>query len=218
MTLNAAFHVLLYDYCRETDVVIGSAVAHRNRAELEGMIAFLVNMLVMRTDLSGNPTFSELQRRVQKTTLGAWAHQDLPLSRILREVAPERDLGKNPLFQIQFSLLTPDHNPAVYGYGLGSGNIETLTLPGLTLTPVDVQYENARYDIAVFLWDMPQGYSRNDRVQQRPVRRVNDRPHGRTLRGYSPRRRTAARRHARRADRRTHGARRAIEDGRSAEL
>ena len=121
------------------------------------MIAFLVNMLVMRTDLSGNPAFTELQRRVQKVTLGAWAHQDVPLSWILREVAPERDLAKNPLFEVEFSLLTPDHNPAVYGYGLGSGNIETLALPGLVMTPVDVRYENARYDIAVFLWDMPQG-------------------------------------------------------------
>jgi hypothetical protein len=157
MTLNAAFHVLLFDACRETDVVIGSAVAHRNRKELEGMIAFLVNMLVMRTDLSGNPTFGELQQRVQKVTLGAWNHQDLPLSWILREIAPERDLARNPLFQVQFSLLTPDHNPAVYGYGLGSGDIETLSLPGLVMTPVDVQYENARYDVAVFLWDMPQG-------------------------------------------------------------
>ncbi|MFT7662542.1 MAG: hypothetical protein ACI87A_000758, partial [Planctomycetota bacterium] len=95
-TLNAAFLVTLYHTCRKTDVIIGSAVAHRNREELEGMIAFLVNMLVMRTDLSGNPGFGELQRRVQKSTLGAWAHQDLPLSHILREVAPDRDLSRNP--------------------------------------------------------------------------------------------------------------------------
>ncbi|MFT7661917.1 MAG: non-ribosomal peptide synthetase component F, partial [Planctomycetota bacterium] len=103
------------------------------------------------------PGFGELQRRVQKSTLGAWAHQDLPLSHILREVAPDRDLSRNPLFQVQFSLLTPDHNPAVYGYGLSSGNIEKVALGDLAMTPVDVHYDNARYDIAAFLWDMPQG-------------------------------------------------------------
>ncbi len=157
MTLTAAFLALLHHATRETDVVIGSAVAHRNKKELEGLIGFLVNMLVLRTDLSGNPTFAELQRRVREVTLGAWAHQDLPLTRLLREVAPERDLGKNPLFQVEFSLLTPDHNPAVYGYGLAAGMIETLSLPGLVMSPVEVQYENARYDVAVFLWDMPQG-------------------------------------------------------------
>ncbi len=156
-TLNSAFLITLYYTCRETDMIIGSAVAHRNREELEGMIAFLVNMLVMRTDLSGNPTFGELQRRVQKVTLGAWSHQDLPLSRILREVAPDRDLSRNPLFQVQFSLLTPDHNPAVYGYGLSSGDIEKVDLGGLAMTPIDVHYDNARYDIAAFLWDMPEG-------------------------------------------------------------
>lgn len=157
MTLYAAWQVLLYDICRETDVVIGSAVAHRNRKELEGLIGFLVNMLILRTDLSGNPTFVQLLGRSREVTIGAWSHQDLPLTRILKEVAPERDLSRNPLFQIEFSLLTPDKNPAVYGYGLAMGSVETIELPGLVLTPVPLNYENARYDVAVFLWDMPGG-------------------------------------------------------------
>ncbi len=157
MTLLAGFDVLMYDYSRETDVVIGSALAHRNRSELEGVIGFLVNMLILRTDLSGNPTFAEILERAKKVTLGAWSHQDLPLTRIVNEVQPERDLSKNPLFQVQFSLLTPDHNPAVYGYGLAAGMIETLELPELVMTPVSVQYDNSRYDVAAFLWDMPGG-------------------------------------------------------------
>jgi hypothetical protein len=157
MTLYAAWSVLLYDICRETDVVIGSAVAHRNRKELEGLIGFLVNMLILRLDLSGNPPYTELLRRARDVTIGAWSHQDLPLSAILKEVAPERDLSRNPLFQIEFSLLTPDKNPAVYGYGLAMGTIETIELPGLRMTPVQVDYDNARYDVAVFLWDMPGG-------------------------------------------------------------
>lgn len=157
MTLNAAFQVLFVQATGTTDVVTGSAVAHRNRKELEGLIGFLVNMLVLRTDLGGDPTFATVLERVKEATLGAWAHQDVPLPRILREVQPERDLGKNPLFQVQFSLLTPDHNPAVYGYGLSTGDVETIALPGLVVTPVDVQYDNARYDLAAFLWDMPDG-------------------------------------------------------------
>ena len=157
MVLDAAFRVLLYDACRETDMVIGSAIAHRNRRELESVIGFLVNMLVVRTDLGGDPTFAELLQRVREAVIGAWSHQDLPLTRIVREVQPERDLGKNPLFNVQFSLLTPDQNPAVYGYGLAMDDIERIELPGLVMTPVHVQYDNARYDVAVFLWDMPQG-------------------------------------------------------------
>ena len=127
MTLTAAFEVLLVEATGTTDVVIGSAVAHRNRRELEGLIAFLVNMVVLRTDLSGDPTFGEILAKVREATLGACAHQELPLTRVLTEVAPERDLSKSPLFQVEFSLLTPDQNPAVYGYGLGSApSTETL--------------------------------------------------------------------------------------------
>ena len=157
VTLTAAFQALLYHYRRETDVVIGSAVAQRDRRELEGLIGFLVNMVALRTDLSGDPPFRELLRRVRDVTVGAFANQELPLTHIIKEVQPERDLSRNPLFQIEFSLLTPDQNPAVYGYGLATGAIETLELPGLVMTPFPVQYENARYDVAVFLWDMPQG-------------------------------------------------------------
>lgn len=157
MTLEAAFMSVLYDACHETDMVIGSAVAHRNRSELEPIIGFLVNMLVMRTDLSGDPGFEELLKRVRAVTIGAWSHQDLPLSHILREVQPDRDLGKNPLFQVQFSLLTPDRNPAVYGYGLDMGEVEKVMLDDVQMSPVKISFDNARYDIAVFLWDMPGG-------------------------------------------------------------
>lgn len=157
MTLKAGFLVLLHEASEQTDMLIGSAVAHRNRPELEGLIGFLVNMLALRTDLSGDPGFDELLQRVRDVTIGAWSHQDLPLTRILAEVQPNRDLSRNPLFQVQFSLLTPDHNPAVYGYGLEMGQIETVQLPGLVMSPVPIKFDNARYDIAIFLWDMPGG-------------------------------------------------------------
>jgi non-ribosomal peptide synthetase component F len=159
MTLLAAFKALLYCATGQSDIVVGSAFANRNRSELERLIGFFVNTLPLRTDLSGNPSFRELLQRVREVTLGASSHQDLPLATLVRELQPKRDLGRNPLFQVEFALLTPDHNPAVYGYGLRSAVMETLELPELTVTPLDVEGGVARFDMAVFLWNLPTGLS-----------------------------------------------------------
>src|SRR6185436_19354489 len=78
MTLLAAFQVLLYRYSGQTDIVVGSPISGRNRAEIEGLIVFFVNLLRLRTDLSGDPTFRELLARVRDLTLQAFAHQDVP--------------------------------------------------------------------------------------------------------------------------------------------
>ena len=79
MTLLAGFQVLLQRYANQDDIVVGTDVANRNLAETELLIGFFVNLLVLRTDLSGNPTFRELLGRVRQVALGAYAHQDLPL-------------------------------------------------------------------------------------------------------------------------------------------
>jgi non-ribosomal peptide synthetase component F len=157
MTLMAAFLAVLHQRTGQEDIVIGSAIADRDRPQLEDIIGFLVNMLVLRTDLSGNPAFPELLRRVRDTTLGAYTHKDLPLTRLVREAQPERDLSRMPLFQVEFSLLTPEENPAMYGYGLGTGVTQASELLGLPATTFPLHYNNARYDIAVFLWDLPTG-------------------------------------------------------------
>jgi hypothetical protein len=157
MTLMAVFLAVLHQRTGQEDIVVGSAIADRDRPQLEDIIGFLVNMLVFRTDLSGNPAFPELLRRVRDTTLGAYTHKDLPLTRLVREAQPERDLSRMPLFQVEFSLLTPEENPAVYGYGLGAGVTQTSELLGMPATTFPVHYNNARYDIAVFLWDLPAG-------------------------------------------------------------
>jgi hypothetical protein len=159
MTLMAVFLSVLHQRTGQDDIVVGSAVADRDRPQLEDIIGFLVNMLVFRTDLSGNPSFPELLRRVRETTLGAYTHKDLPLTRLVSEAQPERDLSRMPLFQVQFSLLTPEENPALYGYGLGTGVIQASELLGMPATTFPVQYDNARYDIAAFLWDLPTGIS-----------------------------------------------------------
>src|SRR6202034_660593 len=103
MTLLAAFSVLLGRYGGADDVVIGTPVANRDRAETEDLIGFFVNTLVMRTDLSGDPSFAGLLARVRATALAAYAHQDLPFEQLVDELVTERDRSRTPLFQVLFS-------------------------------------------------------------------------------------------------------------------
>lgn len=104
MTLLAAFKALLYHYTGQEDLVIGTYIAGRNRAEIEPLIGFFINTLVLRTDLSGNPEFRVLLQRVREVTLDAYAHLDLPFPKLVEELQPERDLSRNPLFQVVFQL------------------------------------------------------------------------------------------------------------------
>jgi non-ribosomal peptide synthetase component F len=100
MTLLAALQTLLYRYSGQEDLIVGTDIANRNIAETEGVIGFFVNLLALRTDMSGDPTFRELLGRVREVTLGAYANQDVPFGKLVEVLKPERGLSKTPLIQV----------------------------------------------------------------------------------------------------------------------
>jgi len=139
MTLLAAFKTLLFRGTHQHDVLIGTAIAGRNRAEVENLIGIFINMLVLRTDLSGNPTFIELLNRVRNVTLEAYAHQNVPFERLVEELQPARMLSRSPFFQIAFGL---DYTP-----------VQKFTLPDLELTPMNFPTELSRYDLTLWVFE-----------------------------------------------------------------
>ncbi|HYR08098.1 MAG TPA: amino acid adenylation domain-containing protein, partial [Longimicrobium sp.] len=136
MVLLAAFQLLLSKYSGQEDVVVGSPIAGRTRAELEGLVGFFVNTLALRTDLSGDPSFRELLGRVREVTLGAYAHQELPFERLVQDVAPERSLGHAPLFQVMLSLQNAPR--------------EELQLDGVEVEWLPLEDTAAKFDLALF--------------------------------------------------------------------
>ncbi|RKH11041.1 amino acid adenylation domain-containing protein [Corallococcus sp. CA053C] len=104
MTLLAAFKTLLHRYTGQEDLIVGTPIANRTRPELEGLIGFFANTLVLRTRLSGGSSFRQLLAQVREVTLGAYAHQDIPFEKLVEELKPERDLAYSPLFQVMFAL------------------------------------------------------------------------------------------------------------------
>ncbi|MEH2279392.1 MAG: amino acid adenylation domain-containing protein [Nostoc sp.] len=143
MTMLAAFTLLLSRYSRQEDIVVGSAIANRNRRELESLIGFFVNTLALRTKLQGNLTFLELLQQVKQVTLDAYDHQDLPFEKLVDELGLERSLSHHPLFQVAF--------------GLQSGTPEKLEIPGLTLSRFEWENTTTLFDLSLIFRETPQG-------------------------------------------------------------
>nr|AXN93624.1 PuwG [Symplocastrum muelleri NIVA-CYA 644] len=143
MTLLAAFATLLYRYSGQDDISIGTPIANRNRQEIEPLIGLFVNTLVLRTRLEENSNFSELLKQVQQLTLEAYEHQDVPFEQVVEALQPERNLSYSPLFQVMFIL---QNTPM--------GELE---LPGLTLTPLEIETGIAKFDLTLSMQETPQG-------------------------------------------------------------
>jgi amino acid adenylation domain-containing protein len=137
MTLLAAFYVLLGRYSGQDDLAVGVPTAGRTRPEVEGLVGFFVNMLVLRADLSGAPSFTAFLARVRARALDAYAHQDLPFEKLVLELAPGRETSRHPLFQVSFVL---QNTP------LGDWRA-----PGVRAEQMDVPSDHAKFDLAVTL-------------------------------------------------------------------
>ena len=138
MTVLAAFQTLLHRYNGQDDIIVGSGIANRNRAETENLLGYFVNTLALRVDLSGNPTFRELLGRVREVTLGAYAHQDLPFELLVEKLQPERMANRTPLFQVWCETQT---------LGGQAGSVPT----DLTMTSMKYVRRTAYFDLMLFL-------------------------------------------------------------------
>ncbi|QSV52967.1 MAG: amino acid adenylation domain-containing protein [Dolichospermum sp. UKL201] len=143
MTLLTAFAVILHRYSGQDDLCIGSPFANRNRREIDTLIGFFVNTLVLRTQLAGNPSFSQLLEKVRSVVGDAHAHQNIPFEQVVEALKPERSLGYNPLFQVSFVL--------------ENFSLDTLELPGISLTPEIIDRGTAKFDLSLSMWQTQKG-------------------------------------------------------------
>ncbi len=141
----AVFQALLSRYAQQDDVVVGTPLAGRHRAESEPIVGFFVNTLALRTDVSGDPSLRELVRRVRETILDAYAHQDLPFERLVDELGLERSLDRTPVFQVVFTL----NEASESGHGLA--------LPGIEVRERWVARDTAKFDLLLNLEDTGSG-------------------------------------------------------------
>lgn len=143
MTLLSALSVLLHSHSGQEDIVVGAPIANRTRVEIEKLIGFFVNMLVLRTDLSGDPTFRELLQRTREVMIGAYAHQDVPFAKLVGELNVKRDASRNPLFQV--------------AYIFDNTSAQTPELAGLKLSQFNFEVSTAPFDLSLFLTETPDG-------------------------------------------------------------
>jgi non-ribosomal peptide synthetase component F len=134
MAMLATFQVLLWRYSGQEDIVVGTPIANRNRVELEGLIGFFANTLVLRTNLGDNPTFRAVLAKVREVTLGAYSHQDVPFEKLVEMLRPERKTSHTPLIQAVFTLPSPESTQYEF--------------TGLTIQSEVADLETSKFDLA----------------------------------------------------------------------
>ncbi|MEN8649792.1 amino acid adenylation domain-containing protein [Streptomyces sp. 21So2-11] len=139
----SAFVAMLDRYTGQDDIVVGSVFSGRERPEIESLIGFFANTVVLRCSTAGDPTFRELLARTNETVLGAHFHQELPFGRLVDELSPQRDPSRNPLFQTSFTL---QH-----------AGVESAHIAGVDVEAYPVEGDTARFDLAVQLTEIPEG-------------------------------------------------------------
>ncbi|UFH41822.1 non-ribosomal peptide synthase/polyketide synthase [Flavobacterium cupriresistens] len=141
MVMLSAFKVLLSRYSGQDDICVGTSIANRTQAELEGMIGFFVNVLALRSDLGGNPSFKELLERVKETTLGGYDHQSVPFEKVVDRVVTTRDRSMTPLFQVAFVLQNTPQGSEESEEGNG--------LEGITLSDYEFDTVTSQFDLTL---------------------------------------------------------------------
>ncbi len=139
MLLLATFQLLLFYYSGQDDIIVGTPISSRSKPELAPLIGCFINMLVLRTDLSGNPTFQTLLQRVRDASLGAYANKDVPFEKLVAELAPQRHKGRNPFFQIMLDFQHSQQS--------SSTSSET------NATPRTIAVDVSQFDFVMGLWD-----------------------------------------------------------------
>lgn len=146
MVLLSVFYMILTRFSGQTDLVVGTPIANRTRAELEKLIGFFVNTLALRVDLSGNPTFENLLARVKDCALGAYAHQDVPFEKLVTNLAVDRSLSHAPIFQVMFVM---QNTPLAL----------QSDAQGLEISLEPVEFDAARFDLVFYITENETGYS-----------------------------------------------------------
>ena len=143
MLLLAVLKVLMFRYTNQADLTVGTPVAGRSRQELESLIGFFVNTLVLRTTVTGQPAFREFLHQVREASLGAYAHQDLPFEKLVEELPSQMERGRTPFFQVMFAL--------------EDTLIQEVVLPGLEISPLELETQSAQFDLTLAIRESPDG-------------------------------------------------------------
>ena len=181
VTFLAAFAALLHRYSGQDDLLIGSPFGCRDRPELEGLVGYIANPVVLRADVHGDPTFTSLLSRIKDTVLGALAHQDYPFALLVERLRPARDLSHTPLSQVSFAW----EQPRRFQDGPGSGGGPA----ALNLTTVHIGQGGAPVDLMMQVGDADGRVHLRPAVQHRPLRRRDHRGRGPALRDAAARHR-----------------------------